>query len=75
MVRPGQVYRLAVTILQERFPLSVRASIQRNGVEIAAASSSVKKFITESLIMRVSVFKIILNKYSAFFLHLYVLEL
>lgn len=53
MVRPGQVYKVAVTVLQSKYPLTVRASIQRNGVEVGAASQPVKNGLTESLMIRV----------------------
>lgn len=54
MVRPGQLYRVAVTILKEKAPLTVRASIQRNGVEMSADHKDVKVGIPETLLMRVS---------------------
>lgn len=53
MVRPGQLYRVAVTILKEKAPLTVRASIQRNGVEMSADHKDVKVGIPETLLMRV----------------------
>jgi hypothetical protein len=37
VVRPGQLYRLAVSILRSALPVTVKATIQRNGVEVAAA--------------------------------------
>ncbi|XP_012233435.2 CD109 antigen [Linepithema humile] len=52
MVRPGQVYRVAVNILQSLLPMTVRTSIQRNGVEIAADFQEVKEGIPETLMMR-----------------------
>lgn len=51
MVRPGQIYRVAVNVLQSPLPLTVRSSIQRNGVEIAAAHEDVKEGIPETLMM------------------------
>uniref|UniRef100_A0A0A9XXA7 CD109 antigen n=1 Tax=Lygus hesperus TaxID=30085 RepID=A0A0A9XXA7_LYGHE len=53
MVRPGQVYKLTATILQTKYPLTVRASIQRNGVEMGAASQAMKPGISETLMIRV----------------------
>lgn len=53
MVRPGHVYRVAVTVLQSHLPLTVRASIQRNGVELTADSEEVKEGIPETLAMRI----------------------
>jgi hypothetical protein len=61
MIRPGQIYRVAVTVLQSRHPLTVRASIQRNGVEIGAASQDTKNGITESLIIKVGIILTLLN--------------
>ncbi|XP_032681825.1 CD109 antigen [Odontomachus brunneus] len=52
MVRPGQVYRIAVNILRSRLPMVVRSSIQRNGVEIATDHQEVKEGIPETLMMR-----------------------
>ena len=52
MVRPGQVFRVAVNILQTRLPMMVRASVQRNGVEIAADHQEVKEGIPETLMLR-----------------------
>lgn len=60
MVRPGQLYRVAVNILREKQPLTVRASIQRNGVEMSADHKVVKQGIPETLLMRVR----IVNKIS-----------
>lgn len=53
MVRPGQVYRLSVLILQTKTPLTVRASIQCNGVEIGAANSKMKMGILETLMIKI----------------------
>ncbi|XP_012283890.1 CD109 antigen [Orussus abietinus] len=52
MVRPGQIYRVAANVLRSPFPMTVRASIQRNGVEIAADHQEVKEGIPETLSMR-----------------------
>ncbi|XP_057663740.1 CD109 antigen [Diorhabda carinulata] len=53
MVRPGQLYRVSVTVLKETQPLTVRASIQRNGVEMSSDHKKVKEGIPETLLMRV----------------------
>lgn len=53
MVRPGQLYRVSVTVLQEKQPLTVRASISRNGVEMSTDYKAVKEGIPETLLMRV----------------------
>lgn len=52
MVRPGQIYRVAVNILRSQLPMMVRASIQRNGVEIAAGSNDVYEGVPEKLMLR-----------------------
>ncbi|XP_025075919.1 CD109 antigen [Pogonomyrmex barbatus] len=52
MVRPDQVYRVAVNILHSPLPMMVRSSIQRNGIEIAADYQEVKEGIPETLMMR-----------------------
>lgn len=53
MVRPGQIYKVAVSILQASLPLTIRSSIQRNGVELSSDNKEVKEGIPETLIMRV----------------------
>lgn len=55
-VRPGQVYKVAATVYSSKHPITVRASIQNNGVEVAADSQNVKKGIPEVLLMRVCIF-------------------
>lgn len=52
MCRPGQVYRVAVDVLHSLIPLTLRASIQRNGVEIAADDKNIKEGIPETLMLR-----------------------
>ncbi|GFW23841.1 CD109 antigen [Trichonephila clavipes] len=52
MVRPGQVYRVNVNIFQTMFPITVRASIQRDGVELATAIQEVKQNIPETLLLK-----------------------
>lgn len=54
MVRPGQIYKVAANVLKARHPIIVRASIQRNGVELSTDSQLTKENIPETLIMRVS---------------------
>lgn len=53
VVRPGQIYTVAVTVLQAPLPITVRASISRNRVELTTDSKDVKEGIPEKLIMRV----------------------
>lgn len=52
-IRPGQVYRVTATVYQSNVPITVRASIQRNGVELASASQECKEYIPETLLLRV----------------------
>lgn len=63
MVRPGQIYKVAVSILQANSPLTVRGSIRRNGVELSSDSQDIKEGIPETLIMRVSKTRIFLSYY------------
>ncbi|CAG9820933.1 unnamed protein product [Phaedon cochleariae] len=51
MVRPAQLYRVSATVLKEKQPITVRASIQRNGVEISSDHKEVKEGIPETLLM------------------------
>lgn len=53
MVRPGQIYRVAVSILSSPITLSVRASILRNGVDIGSATQDCKPGIPETLLIKV----------------------
>ncbi|XP_022253556.1 uncharacterized protein LOC111088262, partial [Limulus polyphemus] len=50
-VRPGQVYRVSVTILSSPLPLVVRASLQRDTEEIAADSTKTTAGYTNTLLM------------------------
>ena len=52
-LRPGQVYRVIATVFRSNMPITVRASIQRNGVEIASASQESHAQIPEQLLLRV----------------------
>lgn len=53
MVRPGQIFKVAVTVFKTIHPLAIRCSIQRNRVEMSADTQNVKEGIPETLIMRV----------------------
>lgn len=53
MVRPGQVYRVAVQVISTPLPITVRASVSRDGVEMSADSKDCKEGIPETLLMRV----------------------
>lgn len=52
-IRPGQVYRVIATVYRSNLPITVRASIQRNGVELASASQECKARIPETLLLKV----------------------
>lgn len=52
-IRPGQVYRVTATVYRSNLPITVRASIQRNGVELASSSQECKARIPETLLLRV----------------------
>uniref|UniRef100_A0A182NU17 TEP1-F n=1 Tax=Anopheles dirus TaxID=7168 RepID=A0A182NU17_9DIPT len=52
-VRPGQVYKVSVSVMQSHRPLSVRASISRDGVEMSSDTKPVTKGVPEELLMRV----------------------
>ncbi|KAL0278731.1 UNVERIFIED_CONTAM: hypothetical protein PYX00_000464 [Menopon gallinae] len=52
MLRPGTVYRVAVNVLQAPVTLTVRANIQRNGVEVSSDTKEVKEGIPETLLLR-----------------------
>lgn len=53
MIRPGQVYRVSVTVYKTKQPISVRASIQRDGVELTSATSVMKEGIQATLLLLV----------------------
>lgn len=53
IVRPGQIYRVAVSILSSPIQLSVRASILRNGVDIGSSTQECKPGIPETLLIKV----------------------
>ncbi|XP_052865238.1 CD109 antigen [Anopheles cruzii] len=53
MVRPGQVYKVSVSVLESRSPMSIRASISRDGVEMSSETKVITPGVPESLLMRV----------------------
>lgn len=53
MVRPGQIYKISVNILKARMQMTIRASISRNGVELADVTERVKEGAPELLNIRV----------------------
>ena len=52
-LRPGQVYRVSVTVYRSNLPITVRASIQRNGVELSSATQECKERIPETLLLKI----------------------
>ncbi|GFX51843.1 CD109 antigen [Trichonephila clavipes] len=50
-VRPGQVYAVSVTVFKSS--LSVRASVQREGVELASAQQECRPRVPETLLLRI----------------------
>lgn len=53
IVRPSQIFRVAVSILSSPITLSVRASILRNGVDIGSATQECKPGIPETLLIKI----------------------
>lgn len=53
MVRPGQIYRVSVSINDVGSALTVRGSISRDGVEMTYDSKDVRENVMETLLMRV----------------------
>ncbi|KAK7085756.1 hypothetical protein SK128_008452, partial [Halocaridina rubra] len=53
MLRPGAVYRCAVSILYLDHPVDVRISIQKDGVEIASARHDVIKGYPETMLLQI----------------------
>lgn len=52
-LRPGAVYRCVVSILYLDHPVDVRASLQKDGVEIASAKQDIIKGYPETLLLQV----------------------
>ncbi|XP_053673815.1 CD109 antigen [Anopheles nili] len=53
IVRPGQVYKVSVSVLESHLPLGVRASISRDGVEMSSEVKPITVGVPETLLMRV----------------------
>ncbi|XP_013776899.1 CD109 antigen-like isoform X2 [Limulus polyphemus] len=53
VVRPGQVYRVSVTVFRSSVPVTVRASVQRNGVELSSALEECRTNIPETLLLKI----------------------
>ncbi|XP_042896102.1 CD109 antigen isoform X6 [Parasteatoda tepidariorum] len=52
-VRPGQVYSISVAVFKSSSPISVRASVQRDGVELASATQECRSGIPETLLLKI----------------------
>ncbi|XP_069938701.1 CD109 antigen [Cherax quadricarinatus] len=52
-LRPGAVYRCVVTILYLDHPVDVRASLQKDGVELSSAKQDIIKGYPETLLLQV----------------------
>lgn len=52
-VRPGQVYRVVVNVLESPFPLTITASVQCNNEEIAGTTENVIPGEPQNLLMKV----------------------
>uniref|UniRef100_A0A1Q3G198 Putative alpha-macroglobulin n=1 Tax=Culex tarsalis TaxID=7177 RepID=A0A1Q3G198_CULTA len=53
MIRPGQIYKVSVNLLEAQHPMAVRASISRDGVELTNELKSVQAGVPETLLMRI----------------------
>lgn len=53
IIRPGQVYRVIATVYQSSLPVTVRASIQKDGVELASQTHDCTSGIPEELLLKV----------------------
>ncbi|CAH0401467.1 unnamed protein product [Chilo suppressalis] len=53
MIRPGQIYKISANILQAKLQMTVKASVSRDGVEIADVIQRVKEGVPEILNMRI----------------------
>lgn len=52
-VRPGHIYKVAVNILKADHSVNIRASIQRDGVELASDHKRVQPKVPEVLLLKV----------------------
>ncbi|CAL1287862.1 unnamed protein product [Larinioides sclopetarius] len=55
IVRPGQVYRVCVSILESGTPLVVRASLHRDGEQVVGATELADPYQVTTLLMQVTV--------------------
>lgn len=53
VVRPGQIFRVVVIIYRSTNPMTVRASIHRDGVELASSSQECKLKTPETLLLKI----------------------
>lgn len=52
-IRPGQVYKVLVTVYHSQLPITVRASIQKNDVEISSSSQDCESGIPNNLLLHI----------------------
>lgn len=53
MVRPGLIYQVALNVLHAAYPITVHASISKDGVEISGDFKDVKEGVPETILMRI----------------------
>lgn len=53
IVRPGQTYKIVATVYNANHPITVRASIQRDGVQLASHSQDCDSGIPEELLLKI----------------------
>ena len=53
ILRPSAIYRVVVSILHLDFPVDVRASLQKDGVEITSQKKDIIKGYPEALLLQV----------------------
>ncbi|UYV64761.1 Tep6, partial [Cordylochernes scorpioides] len=53
-IRPGQVYRVLATVYRTSQPITVRASLQRDGVELASTSQKTTVGVAETLLLKMA---------------------
>lgn len=71
-LRPGAVYRCVVSVLYLDHPVDVRASLQKDGVEIASAKQDIIKGYPETLLLQVliqNIGEIVFRVFIKFFIY------
>ncbi|XP_022237429.1 CD109 antigen-like [Limulus polyphemus] len=53
VIRPGQPYRVYVTVYRPSIPITVKASIQRDGVDLASTTKQYRSNVPETLLLKV----------------------